>query len=250
MTNLLDKISHAKNLLHEAIETYAPKIAVSCSFGKDSIVVVHLARQIMKDIPVFSVLTPFKPPETFAYKDKIQKLWKLNLTVYQSSKKVDPNLHKTNPDLCCHILKVAPAQEAVKHLDAWISGLRNNEGRTRKDFTEVEKKGALVKINPILEWTELDIWRYIAINRIPVHPWYKLGYRSLGCAPCTHLVADTETERSGRWIGTSKCGGECGIHTKILKENTTIHIPTSLKKIVAIKNRYSTEKPERTIIHA
>ena len=75
-----------------------------------------------------------------------------------------------------------------------------------------------MKINPILEWTEADVWRYIACNNIPVHEWYKRGYRSLGCEPCTSLIGDDEPERAGRWRGTSKEGGECGIHTMINNE--------------------------------
>ena len=102
-------------------------------------------------------------------------------------------------------------------MNGWITGLRNTEGRTRKDYSIIEENGSLIKYNPILSWTELDVWKYIAIYQIPVHPWYKLGYRSLDCAPCTHLISDDQGEREGRWMGTSKCGGECGIHTKILK---------------------------------
>ena len=126
-------------------------------------------------------------------------------------------LWNKNPEACCNYFKVNPTRDAVKGLDAWICGLRNTEGPTRENYQEIEKRGDLVKINPILTWTELDVWRYIAFNSIPVHPWYKKGYRSLGCEPCTVLVPDSEPERSGRWKGTAKCGGECGIHTKILK---------------------------------
>ena len=80
-----------------------------------------------------------------------------------------------------------------------------------------KEKGGLVKINPILDFTELDVWRYLAINDIPAHPKYAEGYRSLGCEPCSHKEDDeTEPERAGRWMGTSKCGGECGIHTQQL----------------------------------
>ena len=216
MKNLIEKIEHSKKIIEDSLKKYK-RIAVACSFGKDSIVVLHLALQIKPDIPVFTVLTPFKPKETFEYKDKMTKLWNLNIKVYMSKKKVPYGFWKTNPDECCRILKVEPTKEAVKNLDAWISGLRSTEGRTRKDYKEIEKIGNLVKINPILNWTELDVWRYIAINQIPVHPWYKKGYRSLGCEPCTTLADDDEPERAGRWRNTSKCGGECGIHTQILK---------------------------------
>jgi phosphoadenosine phosphosulfate reductase len=113
------------------------------------------------------------------------------------------------------MLKVEPTREAVKNLDCWISGLRNTEGRTRKDYREIERKGDLIKINPILTWTEADVWRYMAFRKLDIHPWYKQGYRSLGCAPCSNPGGILE--RDGRWKGTSKCGGECGIHTNQLK---------------------------------
>ncbi len=214
---LVTKIEQAKKIIADALEKYGEKIAIACSFGKDSMVVVHLALQIKPDVQIFTVMTPFKPKETFEYKDKMIKHYQLNIKEYMSQEKIDPNLPYTNPDECCRILKVEPTKEAVKNLDAWICGLRNTEGRTRKNYQIIEEKNGLVKINPILNWTELDIWRYIAINKIPVHPYYARGYRSLGCAPCTKIVSDDALEREGRWIGTSKCGGECGIHTMSLK---------------------------------
>ncbi len=214
---IVNKIKHSKQIISDAVKEYGDKVEVACSFGKDSMVVVHLALQIKPDIRIFSVMTPFKPKETFEYKDKMIQHYNLNLVEYISKERVDPDLPKTDPDECCRILKVEPTKEAVKDLEAWICGLRNTEGRTRKDYKEIEEKGGLFKINPILNWTELDIWRYMAINSIPVHPFYARGYRSLGCEPCTTLISDDALEREGRWIGTSKCGGECGIHTQSLK---------------------------------
>jgi len=214
---LAGKIEQAKKIIAEAIEKYGNKVAIACSFGKDSMVVVHLALQIKPDVQIFTVMTPFKPKETFEYKDQMIEYYHLNIKEYMSKEKVDPQLPYTNPDECCRILKVEPTREAVKELDAWICGLRNTEGRTRKNYQIIEEKNGLIKINPILNWTELDIWRYIAINKIPVHPYYARGYRSLGCEPCTKIISDDALEREGRWIGTSKCGGECGIHTMPLK---------------------------------
>lgn len=214
-----EKIERAKELIKEAIANY-PNIAVACSFGKDSMVVLHLALQLKRDIPVFTVMTPFKPKETFEYKGKIARLWNLNLREY--FQKDDIGAEKTNlwlsdPGRCCEYFKVQQTRKAVSGLDAWICGLRNTEGLTRRTYQEVERTGTLTKVNPILIWTEIDIWKYMAINQIPVHPMYGEGYRSLGCAPCTLKVSDEESERAGRWKGTNKCGGECGIHSVILK---------------------------------
>jgi len=231
---LLEKIEKSKTIISEAVNKY-PEIAVACSFGKDSMVVLHLAREIKPDMNVFAVLTPMKPKETFDYVDRMKKEWNLNLKIYRSDKEPIEGLWKTDPDKCCNIFKVEPTKKALQGLDAWITGLRRTEGRTRTDYETFEPSGlaltrepgyeiktGLMKVNPILDWTEIDIWRYLAINNIPINEAYKKGYRSLGCEPCTTLVKDTETERAGRWIDTSKCGGECGIHTMHKDKEETV----------------------------
>jgi phosphoadenosine phosphosulfate reductase len=215
---LLEKIEASKRIIADAISKY-PNIAVACSFGKDSMVVLALAREVKPDIQVFAVLTPMKPPETFAFKDSVERDWKLNLKVYMAQAEPIEGLWKTDPDRCCQIFKVEPTLKAIKGLDAWITGLRRTEGRTRSDYEPMEPCNGTMKVNPILDWTETDIWRYTAIFDVPVNPAYREGYRSLGCSPCTMVISDDETERAGRWQGTSKCGGECGIHTMHKKGN-------------------------------
>ena len=240
----MEKIEHAKELIAEAIRDY-PRIAVACSFGKDSMVVVHLAREVDPDIKIFSVMTRFKPRETYDYLRKMNKRMNLRTTVYMVADNVpealkdsalkvillpteefeqkatyaktltSQELYRVDPDECCRLLKVDPTKVAVKDLDAWITGLRCTEGRTRVDYQEVEEKDGLIKINPILTFTEAEIWRYMSTRGIEPHPWYGLGYRSLGCAPCSGPGG--VLERDCRWQDTSKCGGECGIHTQALK---------------------------------
>jgi phosphoadenosine phosphosulfate reductase len=239
-----DKIRHAKELIAGSMEKY-PRVAVACSFGKDSMVTVHLAREVDPDIKVFSVMTRYKPRETFEYLKLMNNKLNLKTTVYvvadsipeilrddsiqvmllptqefdRAAAKVRAEtgraLYETDPDECCRMLKVDPTKVAVSNLDAWITGLRNTEGRTRVDYQEIENKGGLIKINPILTFTEAEIWRYISTRGIEPHPWYRKDYRSIGCAPCSNPGG--ELERDGRWKDTSKCGGECGIHTQILK---------------------------------
>jgi len=250
------KIEHAKELIEEAVRKY-PRIAVACSFGKDSMVTAHLARQVRPDIPIFSVMTLYKPRETFDYLRTMNERMNLGTTVYivadsvpealrdgclevkllpaegfklkasQVEAQTGSRIYEINPDECCRLLKVEPTKVAVSNLDAWICGLRNTEGRTRKDYQEIEDKGGLIKINPILTFTEAEIWRYMATRGIEPHPWYGRGYRSLGCAPCTHPGG--ELERDGRWQNTSKCGGECGIHTQTLKYKPVARIVEAVK---------------------
>ncbi len=145
------------------------------------------------------------------------------LKVYKSDAKIPDKLYETDHDKCCDILKVEPVKRAIEEMDVkcWVTGLRCTEGRTRTDFKEIEERDAgLVKLNPILIWKEREVWQYLALYSVKVNPLYAEGYRSLGCAPCTKITTD-DNERAGRWIGTSKCGGECGIHTRALKVNVT-----------------------------
>lgn len=247
-----EKIEHAKKIIKNAIKKYK-KIAVACSFGKDSMVTVHLAKEVNPNIAVFSIMTLYKPIETFEYLKKMNKQMNLGTTVYMVAnsipkalkddsltvkilstkefyqtrarikKETNKEIYAIDPNECCRLLKVEPTKAAVKNLDAWICGLRNTEGRTREDYQEVEKKGELVKINPILTFTEADVLQYLHDQKIPLHPWYATEfpdgkkYRSLGCEPCTKPIYPNQLERDGRWQSTSKCGGECGIHTQRLK---------------------------------
>ena len=245
------KLERSKEIVRQAIKEHG-KIAVACSFGKDSMAVVHLAREVDPNISIFSILTPFKPVETFEYLVEMNTKMNLDPNVYlvadevpsilkqngikvnllpskkyeemclEIEEKSGKKIYESDPDTCCNLLKVEPAKQAVKDLDAWVCGLRNTEGRTRKDYKEVEQRG-LVKINPILSWTEEEVLSYLEKNDIELHPWYDKEFpdgrriRSLGCEPCTVPIFDNQEERDGRWQGTSKCGGECGIHTQTLK---------------------------------
>jgi phosphoadenosine phosphosulfate reductase len=140
------------------------------------------------------------------------------LKVFKNDEPIPDKLYESDPDRCCDILKVQPTRWAVEQMNVkcWVTGLRCTEGRTRTDFKEVEERDkGLIKLNPILIWKEREIWQYLALNGVKVNPLYAEGYRSLGCLPCTKIT-NADDERAGRWVGTSKCGGECGIHTRPL----------------------------------
>jgi len=183
------KIKRSKDLIADAISRYGDKVACFSSFGKDSIVMLYLAREVKPDIQVVSVMTPYKFKETRDYKDKLTALWELNIETYEMPE-LGLKLYETEgPEKCCDYYKVQPTKAAIKDLGlkAWICGLRNTEGHTREFLEEIEMRDGLVKYNPILAWTEAEIWLYHALNNIPVHPLYAKGYRSLGCEPCSHI---------------------------------------------------------------
>jgi cysteate synthase len=256
---LEEKIQHSKDLIQDALTTYGTRIAVACSWGKDSMVLLHLARSINPDVPIFSVMTIHKPTETFEFLGKVVEQYHITPKVFmvgeivpevlrnknidvtllslkdykeqaeKIKKETGHELYDMDPDLCCRLLKVVPVRSALMRLGllAWFSGLRNSEGYTRRYVSEIEKiSDQETKINPLLSWTEEEIWRYLKNNKIPVHPWYKKKYadgrriRSLGCKPCTVPIFDHESERDGRWRKTLKKGGECGIHTRSASERT------------------------------
>lgn len=212
------KVERSLRLIREAHGEYGAGLVVANSLGKDSCAVWHLAKRVSPDVRGFIVTTRFKPEETVEFMDQTVARHP-ELRVYSSDGPVPPRLYETDPDRCCEVLKVEPTRRAVREMKVtcWVTGLRCTEGRTRTDFQEIEERDeGLVKLNPILIWHEREVWQYLAIHQVPVNPLYALGYRSLGCEPCTRIAADPN-ERAGRWLGTSKCGGECGIHTRPLK---------------------------------
>jgi len=219
--NFKEKVERSKELIREAYAKYGDSLVVANSLGKDSVVVWDLAKKVNPKIRGFIVTTRFKPEETVRFMNEEVRRYP-ELKVFKNDSPIPGKLYETNPDKCCDILKVIPVKQAVEemHVKCWVTGLRCTEGRTRTDFKEVEERDkGLIKLNPILIWKEREVWQYLALYQVPVNPLYGEGYRSLGCAPCTHITND-DNERAGRWIGTSKCGGECGIHTRPLKSNS------------------------------
>ncbi len=216
--NFAQKVERSLELIRDAYEEHGEGLVVANSLGKDSVAVWHLAKRVSPDIRGFIVTTRFKPKETVEFMKEEVKLFP-ELKVFRNDEPVADRLHETDPDRCCDILKVLPTRRAIQEMNVtcWVTGLRCTEGRTRVEFQEIEERDkGLIKLNPILIWQEREVWQYLALNGVRVNPLYAKGYRSLGCEPCTRISSGGD-ERAGRWLGTSKCGGECGIHTRPLK---------------------------------
>ena len=218
--NFKEKVDRSLQLIREAYEKYGDGLVVANSLGKDSVVVWDLAKKVAPKIRGFIVTTRFKPKETVQLMNETVAKYP-ELKVYKNDVEIPDKLYETDPDKCCDLLKVEPVKRAVEEMNVncWVTGLRCTEGRTRTDFQEIEERDkGLIKLNPILIWKEREVWQYLAVYGVKVNSLYAEGYRSLGCAPCSNITSD-DNERAGRWIGTSKCGGECGIHTRPLKTN-------------------------------
>lgn len=244
---LEEKVKSAKETIEEALKRYE-NVGVACSFGKDSMVTVDIAKGVEPGIEVFSIMTRFMPEDTFTHAVEMNEELELDTDVYivsedtptvleNSGLKVNlleqdefkrraeeieedgEPIYKAEPDECCRLLKVEPMDYAIEdlNLDAWISGLRNTESSTREDKNSFERRENSVKVNPILDFEEEDILGYLKEREIALHPWYEKEingktYRSLGCSPCTEPVSEEDAERRGRWSWSDKT--ECGIHEK------------------------------------
>jgi len=210
-----------EEILRWAMDEFRPKIALSSSFQTESVVLLHMVSQIDPAIKILFLETGWHFKETLDFKNEIVKRLKLTNIV---DLKTDPKKreafntktggkpYEVDPDYCCQINKVEPLDEALKGLDAWISGIRRSQSKTRKDIRIIEEyQGGIFKINPLANVTSGDLWWYLKEHNLPKHPLFDKGYLSIGCWPCTKPVQPGDDERSGRWAGKEKT--ECGIHT-------------------------------------
>jgi phosphoadenosine phosphosulfate reductase len=171
-------------------------------------------------IPVLFLDTGYHFPETYAYRDRLAREWNLNLTNLLPALSVDQQesrfgiLYETAPDRCCGMRKVEPLFAALENYDAWFTGLRREQAKSRAELKEMDdfrlpSGKRLRKISPLAAWSARDVWQYMQTHGIPELPLYQQGYTSIGCQPCTSLPLDPDDPRSGRWSGKKL---ECGIH--------------------------------------
>jgi phosphoadenosine phosphosulfate reductase len=208
-----------KEILRAAIEMYGDKLAMVSSFGAESAVLLHMAAQIRKDLPVLFLDTGMLFGQTLDYRQQLAA--KLGLTdvrdlrpQFQDLAVHDPSadLHKTDTDACCHIRKVLPLDRALSGFGAWITGRKRFHGGDRLRLAVVEKAEGKVKFNPLANWGKAELDAYAKGHDLPPHPLVAFGYPSVGCWPCTAPVEDGQDVRAGRWAGSDKT--ECGIHVE------------------------------------
>jgi phosphoadenosine phosphosulfate reductase len=204
-----------------------PRIAISTAFGPEGCALVAMAVAIKPDVKVFTIDTDFLFPESIALREKFVEKYGVNLevlrgtvTLEEQNRRHGLNLWQRDTDQCCALRKVEPTKRALHGLDAWIAGLRRDQGQSRAgleivELYEREGEAPLVKVNPLARWTRKDTWDYLLKHEVPYNPLLDNGYKSIGCWPCTRPVAADADERSGRWGGQK---AECGIHTFMAKK--------------------------------
>jgi phosphoadenosine phosphosulfate reductase len=213
-----------------ALERFSPQIALSTAFQVEGVVLLDIAYTIDPRVRVFSVDTGRLPPETFDAIEQLRERYPglvLDLLAPNAAHlqrlvaRKGPNLFYESVEnrlLCCNVRKVQPLTRYLAGLDAWITGLRRDQWATRTNIRKVEidhDHGAIVKLNPLAEWTEEEVWDYARERDLPLHPLYERGYTSIGCAPCTRAIAPGEPTRAGRWWWETNAPKECGIHCAV-----------------------------------
>jgi phosphoadenosine phosphosulfate reductase len=213
----------AEDLLRWAFEEWGEKLCLSCSWQKQSSVLVHMVCELGLEVDVIELDTHLFFKESYETRERLVERYGLALvvpeivTIAEQHRQEGPNLWERDPDRCCHVRKVEPLIRALSPYDAWVSGIRRDQSPSREHTRKVERseRYGVWKIQPLADWSEEDVWRYIMDNDIPYNPLHDAGYRSIGCIPCTRPTRPDEEERAGRWAGSDKL--ECGIH---LEERT------------------------------
>lgn len=201
--DLLESAS-AQEVIQYALARFHPRLKLACSFQKEESVLVHMLTQLEPDARVFMIDTGVLFPETLQTWRTFEERFGVQFEVLDARSPGEP----WTLDRCCGGAKVAALERALSDVEAWITGIRREQAPTRARAAKLErdKRRGIWKVNPLADWSEKDLWRYIHRHDLPYHPLHDRGYASIGCAPCTQPGEG----RAGRWAGLEKT--ECGLH--------------------------------------
>lgn len=215
----------AEAILQKVLESHGPKAVFSSSLGAEDQVITHMLMQISKEAVIFSLDTGRMFPETYEVLEKTEARYGIKIKLFFPDYKAVEHMVETrginlfyhsieNRKLCCNIRKIEPLKRALKGNKVWITGLRKEQSPTRQDmrFAEWDGVNKIIKVNPLLNWTEAQVWDYIHKNKIPYNALHDKGFPSIGCQPCTRAVAPGEDIRAGRWWWENPESKECGLH--------------------------------------
>jgi phosphoadenosine phosphosulfate reductase len=215
-----------QEILGWALDRFHPRLAFASSFGVEDVAVIHMLAQINKEARVFTLDTGRLNVETYDVMEKVRDAYGTRIEVYFPQREATEKLQNErgffsfrrsieDRKLCCGIRKVEPLGRALSTVDAWVTGLRREQAVTRTVLPPVEidhGHGGIVKINPLVRWTEAQTWDYVRSNNVPYNALHDQGYPSLGCAPCTRAIKPGEDVRAGRWWWENPETKECGLH--------------------------------------
>ncbi|MDY0102617.1 MAG: phosphoadenylyl-sulfate reductase [Lentimicrobium sp.] len=209
------------------LNDFEGKVAFSTSLGAEDQVITKMIAEVDKTADIFTLDTGRLFPETYDLMDVTAKKYDITIRVmFPDAERIEEMVNAKginlfydsveNRKLCCHIRKIGPLKRAFKGLDAWICGLRREQSVTRKDMKLVEwdENNNLLKVNPLIDWTESELWAYIRSNHVPYNKLHDQGFPSIGCQPCTRAIMPGEDIRAGRWWWENPESRECGLHKR------------------------------------
>jgi phosphoadenosine phosphosulfate reductase len=194
----------AREVLAYAIDRFHPRMKMACSFQKEESVLLHMLTEIEPEPRVFMIDTGVLFPQTLQTWQQFEDRFGVGIEVIDARSPDEP----WTASRCCGEAKVEALERALDDIDAWVTGIRREQAPTRAGASKLERddRRGIWKVNPLADWSEKDLWRYIFENDLPYHPLHDQGYASIGCEPCTRPGSG----REGRWAGQDKT--ECGIH--------------------------------------
>ena len=204
----------AEEVLAYAVERFHPRLFVACSFQKEASVIMDMLVRIEPEARFFTLDTGVLFEETYETWRALEDHYGIKVEVFkgisleEQARRHGDELWNRDPDACCGIRKVSPLNQALAEVDAWIAGVRRDQSPTRAHTEKLhwDEKHGLWKLNPLADWTDRDVWDYLARNEVPYNPLHDRGYASIGCTHCTK----PGDGRDGRWAGHDKT--DCGMH--------------------------------------
>jgi phosphoadenosine phosphosulfate reductase len=204
--------------VYEAFD--GPRVVMGTGFGVSGVVLMHHLEDVRPGATVFYLDTDVLFPETYNLRDRLSARFDLEIVRVHSGLSLDdqaerhgPRLWNDDPDHCCFLRKVKPLREYLTDKAAWLTAIRRDQSPTRAEAGVVEWSDAneVVKVNPLVDWTEEEVWAHVDRHDLPYNPLHDEGYPSIGCMPCTERVGtDADNPRAGRWTDSEK--RECGLH--------------------------------------
>jgi phosphoadenosine phosphosulfate reductase len=221
----------AEDVLAFCINKFGNKIGFATSMGAEDQVLTDMIAKISKQANIFTLDTGRLFPETYNLIDKTNKFYGIKINVFfPDYKEVEEMVREKginlfydsveNRERCCYLRKKVPLKRAFKGLDAWICGLRKDQSITRfnNQMVEWDEQHGLLKINPLIDWSEEQVWDYIRKHNVPYNDLHDKGFPSIGCQPCTRAIKPGEDVRAGRWWWEQPEKRECGLHNRPVKE--------------------------------
>ena len=218
-------VHSAEEIIRWAADTFGPGIKMASSFGAEDVVVIDMIARVAPEIRVFTLDTGRLHDETYEVMQRVRERYDIELKVAFPEREAVERLVREkgfysfresvdNRRECCQIRKVEPLRRALSGMKAWMTGLRRDQAVTRGDTQAVEwdEGNELLKVNPLVDWTNEQVWEYVRARQVPYNRLHDQGFPSIGCAPCTRAVKPGEDIRAGRWWWELPENKECGLH--------------------------------------